>query len=187
MVARPEPNRYVYVNAQPLSWIDRDGREAIGAVVGGIVGGMSGFLGAKAAGASTGEVLIGAGFGALTGVAVGALDPTGGILTVSAVTESAALSGLAGGLGNLAGQIAANKLNNKTAFECINAGSVLGSAAGSAAGGAMGKILTELASTLPAAQTTLGQWTAQTMQAIGAVPSFVGEQAGSALATSGGR
>lgn len=45
----------------------------------------------------------------------------------------------------------------------------------------MGKILTEAASASPMAETTIGKWAAQTMQAIGAVPSFVGEQVGTAL------
>ena len=93
------PNVYAYVGGNPTNGRDPAGTDpVIGATVGFIAGAVQGYLGAAAQNGSTSERITGAIIGGGLGALVGALDPSLGAATLVVV------GGLAGGLGDAAGQ-----------------------------------------------------------------------------------
>lgn len=95
-------------------------------MVGAIVGGVEGYESGKLQGQCGWDLAISAGLGALAGAAVGALDPTEGVLTAGRIV---AIGAIAGGVGDLAGQLYGNgfSISNVGPFEL--AGATLGGAA----------------------------------------------------------
>lgn len=123
-------NTYSYVGARPTSKIDPDGRFGLdGAIGGGIIGGLAGGLGAALAGGNGWDIWSGALAGTVSGAIAGGL---GGGLT----------GAVAGGLGDLAGQIIANRNNGKP-LSCINVGEVVGATLGGFVGGKGSDLLTK--------------------------------------------
>jgi RHS repeat-associated protein len=129
-------NLYAYVGNDPLNVTDSNGTDPIvGATVGLIGGAFYGALGAYGApGATWVSVLAGASAGGFVGAAVGAFDPSFGVYTV------AAIGGIAGGVGDIVGQVATNVGSGRSAFD-INYGSTAGAVVGGAIGGAGGVLL----------------------------------------------
>ena len=126
----------------------------IGATVGFIAGGVQGYLGAVAQNGTNTDKLVGGVAGAILGAAVGALDPTLGAATLSAVGATA------GGLGDAIGQgVAISQDPCKT----YNYGSTIGAALAGAISGYGTALLA------PWSQ-VLGEWTSTTLANIFLAP-----------------
>jgi len=177
---------YAYAGDDPINWVDAGGTELVAAVGGLVIGSVSGVLGAIAAGGDFGDIVVAAAIGGGTGLVIGALDPTGGVLTASALMQSAALSGLAGGASNFFGQVVTNQRHHRS-LGCINWGSVIGSTIGSAVGGAVNKAMSVMTAATAMAKTAAGPWLTQVTQAMGTAPAFVGERAGCAFGNAGSK
>jgi RHS repeat-associated protein len=127
-------NLYGYVGNEPINRIDPYGELAIGAAIGFFVGVASGAAGALATGGSWDEVAYGALAGGVGGFLLGAIDPSEGILTI------AALSAVAGGLGDAASQ---EYSIAKDPCKKFNEAELAWAIAGGAIGGAGGYVLTD--------------------------------------------
>lgn len=112
-------NLYAYVNGDPLGYVDPDGRNPF--VIGAVVGGINGALGAWVQG---GDIISGAGAGAMAGFL--GLNPI-----FSAM------------YGNALGQLYELKKNGKS-YKCFNLGSMLGSGLGSATAAKIGSSAAKL-------------------------------------------
>lgn len=111
----------------------------IGATVGFVAGTIYGGIGAAIApGASLTSILAGAGAGGVVGFGVGLVDPSLGVGTL------AVIGGVAGGAGDIAGQVVTNALAGNPLGN-INYGSTAGAVIGGAIGGAGGTVLGGLA------------------------------------------
>lgn len=121
-------NTYVYVQNNPVSYIDPTGEVLIaGAAVGGVVGSVGAFTGALATGSSLGDAAIAGGIGLVVGAASGFFGGIG----IGAST-------VIGGGANLATQLAINNLDPDSCNDFdINWGSAVGSAVGSGWAGAI--------------------------------------------------
>ena len=99
-------NWFVYVNNDPVNWIDHEGlfkNVVAGTVIGAVVGGISGGVSEAALGGSARDVLGGVVSGAISGGTTGALVASGaGVVTVVGG------SFVGGAAGSVAGDIAAN-------------------------------------------------------------------------------
>jgi hypothetical protein len=131
---------YAYVGNDPLNLTDPSGKDPfIGATVGFIAGAYYGGLGAAGTpGATWKSIVAGAGVGGVVGAGVGALDPSLGVYTLAVV------GGVAGGAGDIAGQLIVNYANGRPLGD-INYGSTAGAVIGGAIGGAGGTVLGGLA------------------------------------------
>lgn len=78
-------NIYRYVHNDFVNVRDVNGEGIIGAVIDGVIGGIGGAMHAMAQGGTTWNVVTDAAIGAVAGATIGALDPTDGILSNSAV------------------------------------------------------------------------------------------------------
>ncbi len=166
-----DANLYAYVLNDPASFRDPTGRLLIGIVVGGVVGGVQGAIGARLQGGSTSDIIKSAVIGAVGGAALGAIDPTEGALTVG---ELAAIGGGAGLLGDVAGQLIANR---GRPCKSLNIGEAAGAGIGGALGGAIGAQTAIAAAGLGASE--LGQ--ALAAAGLTAAPSTLGGPIGAAL------
>ena len=138
-------NLYAYCDDNPIGKIDPDGRDPFaGVIVGTITGGIGGFFGSWAQGGTLEEALVSAGAGAVVGGAVGFFDPTGGIVS----------GGIAGGLGDLAGQELTNLLEGKSTP--IDWGSVAANAFGGALGAGVGGLAADALEDAGAGEITSG-------------------------------
>jgi RHS repeat-associated protein len=130
-------NFYRYVRNNPPKYRDPNGKDpVIGGIVGIIAGGIYGGLGARLACGSTRDVVVAVIVGAGLGGIVGAADPSFGVGTLAFV------GGVAGGLGDVAGQLVAS---NGTS---LNLGSTAGAIVGGAISGAVGSSLGSLGQVL---------------------------------------
>jgi hypothetical protein len=168
-----DPNLYAYVFNRPVSFRDPTGKLLIGAVVGGLTGGITAWIGAGLQHGSTSEiiasVLIGAGTGALLGLA----DPTEGVLTVG---EIAVIGGGAGLAGDVLGQAIA--IHNEPC-KSFNYGEAIGAGVGGFAGG-----YTAAVTAVGVASVGGGELAQSLMGAgIGAAPATFGPPAGALLGT----
>ena len=133
--AAGDANIYRYVSNNPVNWVDPEGKNPVGAVIGMVSGGIAGAIGAQAANAGTVATIAGALGGAIAGGAVGALDPSLGL------GSQAAAGALGGMLGNAIAQgIGMANDPSKTFNNGEFIGSGIGGALGGLAGGVMGSI-----------------------------------------------
>jgi RHS repeat-associated protein len=133
--AAGDVNIYRYVSNNAVNWVDPEGKNPVGAVIGMVSGGIAGAIGAQAANAGTVATIAGAFGGAIAGGAVGALDPSLGL------GSQAAAGALGGMLGNAIAQgIGMANDPSKTFNNGEFIGSGIGGALGGLAGGVMGSI-----------------------------------------------
>jgi len=134
------PNLYAYVNNDPLNRIDPYGTDPfIGATVGFLSGTIYGGIGAAISpNAGLTSTLVGAFSGGVVGFGVGLADPSFGVGTLTVI------GGVAGGAGDIAGQVVTNALAGRPLGN-INYGSAIGAVIGGAIGGAGGTVLGGLA------------------------------------------
>jgi RHS repeat-associated protein len=126
-----DANLYRYVVDNPTNYRDPSGRGLLGAGIGAVVGGIEGYEAARLQGQCGWDAAISAGIGAVLGGAVGALDPTEGVLTVSRITL---IGGIAGGLGDIAGQLISNGGN----IDDLGPNEIIGATVGGAAATGLG-------------------------------------------------
>lgn len=158
-------NRYVFANANPIVFIDPDGRvinlaaAGIGALIGGVGGGIIGAWRAKPGerlGGFGKGAAIGAGVGALAGLTFGvSLAATGAVGiggvavagggTTGSVLVSATVAGAVGGGANAATTTLVEGGTGQQAWESGTIGAFTGSVGG-AVGGASGVVTSELLS-----------------------------------------
>lgn len=174
MFAGLDPNTYQYAYGEPINWRDSEGTFAVGAVAGGIIGAISGFSGSALAGGSLSQNLAGAFWGGAFGAIIGALDPTEGALTISALMTNAQLNALAGLTGNILGQVTAGR-----ALLCLDLPSALVSGAMGALGGAFNKLAVESAQMIAVAP--LGILTTTALQTVGGGINAIGEAVSNAM------
>jgi len=141
-------NFYVYVGNNSVLYVDPGGQGVlgIGVLVGAGVGALSGIAGALAQEGTWADVAIAGAVGLAAGALVGAVDPTEGVLTTMAVM------GAIGGGSNAFGQIITNVRNKGNPFADFSVGSFIGSTLGSTIGGLQARVVTTGLATLGASQ-----------------------------------
>ena len=145
-------NTYAYAAENPALYQDPSGKDPIiGATVGLIAGAIQGYLGAASQGGSLGEDITAAIIGALLGGAIGALDPSLGVATLSIIGATA------GGVGDALGQeIAIYEAKEDGKCKDFNWGSNIASIIAGGLGGWAGVALAPWAE-------IMGEWTATTV------------------------
>jgi RHS repeat-associated protein len=158
-----DPNLYRYVGDNPANDRDPSGELLIGAAIGALVGGGEAYASAKLQGLCETDALKAAAIGAAFGALIGAIDPTEGIGTLTAV------GALAGGYGDLVGQLAGNGGD----FSNLGPIEIGGATVGGGLAGALGS-LGPIGATGELGQAVLGSWA-------GLGPGIVGGPSGAAL------
>ncbi|MGB8414048.1 MAG: RHS repeat-associated core domain-containing protein [Candidatus Binatus sp.] len=158
-----DPNLYRYVGDNPANDRDPSGEWVIGSLIGAFVGGVEAYEAAKLQGQCENDALKAAAIGAAFGALIGALDPSEGVATLALV------GALAGGYGDIFGQL----ISNGWDFSDLGPLEIAGATLGGAAGGALGS-LAPLGATGELGQAALGA-------AAGSGPSTLGGPSGAAL------
>lgn len=158
-----DANLYGYVGDNPANYQDPSGELIIGAVIGAFVGGAEAYAAAQLQGQCGKDAWAAAAIGAAFGAFIGAMDPSEGVGTLAVV------GALAGGYGDLAGQL----ISNGGDFSNLGPNEIAGATLGGAAAGALGS-LGPIGATSELGQAALGS-------AAGVGPGILGGPSGAAL------